>query len=46
MVIAFLQGLGLGMTPKYYNPRVHGPYDPAIFYGPSEWGFRVNWKPC
>ncbi len=36
-MIKFLQGMGFGMTPKEYNPRVHGPYDPAIYYGPSEY---------
>ncbi len=39
-MIKFLQGMGFGMTPKEYNPRVHGPYDPAIYYGPSEYLHR------
>ena len=28
--------LGLGELPKEYNPKVHGPYDPAVYYGPSK----------
>merc|ERR1712018_884221 len=24
---------GLGELPKEYNKAVHGPYDPAVFYG-------------
>merc|ERR1712059_95442 len=24
---------GLGELPKEYNPKVHGPYDPAVYYG-------------
>jgi hypothetical protein len=28
---------GLGELPKAYNPKVHGPYDPAIFYGKSKY---------
>lgn len=27
---------GLGELPKEYNPKVHGPYDPAIYYGPRD----------
>mmetsp|Transcript_31457 Transcript_31457/g.51903 ORF Transcript_31457/g.51903 Transcript_31457/m.51903 type:complete len:126 (+) Transcript_31457:75-452(+) len=27
---------GLGQLPKEYNPKVHGPYDPAIYYGPRD----------
>ena len=27
---------GLGELPKEYNKAVHGPYDPAMFYGKSE----------
>merc|ERR1712080_384527 len=26
---------GLGELPKEYNPKVHGPYDPAVYYGPK-----------
>lgn len=25
--------MGLGELPKAYNKAVHGPYDPAVFYG-------------
>ncbi|XP_023328911.1 putative ATP synthase subunit f, mitochondrial [Eurytemora carolleeae] len=28
--------LGLGQLPKEYNKAVHGPYDPAIFYGKKD----------
>ena len=28
---------GLGELPKEYNPKVHGPYDPATYYGPSKY---------
>ena len=28
--------LGLGELPKEYNKAVHGPYDPAIFYGKKD----------
>jgi len=27
---------GLGELPKEYNKAVHGPYDPAIFYGKKD----------
>lgn len=27
---------GLGELPKGYNKAVHGPYDPAIFYGKKD----------
>ena len=30
---------GLGELPKAYNPKVHGPYDPAVYYGPSKFDF-------
>ena len=30
---------GLGELPKGYNPKVHGPYDPAIYYGPRDKAF-------
>ena len=32
-----LKMFGLGELPKGYNPKVHGPYDPAIYYGPREY---------
>merc|ERR1712029_264963 len=28
--------LGLGECPPGYNPKVHGPYDPAINYGKKD----------
>merc|ERR1712018_302594 len=28
--------LGLGELPKEYNPKVHGPYDPSVYYGPKD----------
>ena len=27
---------GFGEAPAGYNPKVHGPYDPAVYYGPSK----------
>jgi len=30
---------GLGELPKEYNPKVHGPYDPATYYGPKDKAF-------
>merc|ERR1711936_533124 len=27
---------GLGELPKEYNIKVHGPYDPAVYYGPKD----------
>merc|ERR1712244_59985 len=30
---------GLGELPKEYKPKVHGPYDPAIYYGPRDKAF-------
>jgi len=31
---------GYGQAPEGYNPRVHGPYDPSMYYGS-----RKGWKP-
>jgi F-type H+-transporting ATPase subunit f len=28
--------MGLGELPKEYSSKVHGPYDPAIFYGKKD----------
>jgi hypothetical protein len=28
--------MGLGDLPKEYNRKIHGPYDPAVFYGKSK----------
>ena len=27
---------GIGELPKDYNVKVHGPYDPSVFYGKSK----------
>merc|ERR1711872_990792 len=27
---------GIGELPKEYNIKVHGPYDPAVYYGPKD----------
>merc|ERR1719445_2985749 len=27
---------GIGELPKEYNLKVHGPYDPAVYYGPKD----------
>ena len=27
---------GLGELPKEYNRKIHGPYDPAVYYGKSK----------
>jgi hypothetical protein len=34
--------MGLGELPREYNRKVHGPYDPAIFYGKSKFNFLVK----
>ena len=31
--IAVKMPFGLGELPKEYNKAVHGPYDPAMYYG-------------
>ena len=28
--------MGLGELPKAYSKAVHGPYDPAVFYGKKD----------
>jgi len=28
--------MSLGQLPKAYNKAVHGPYDPAVFYGKKD----------
>merc|ERR1711976_675092 len=30
---------GLGEASKGYNPKVHGPYDPSVYYGPKDTPF-------
>eukprot|EP00094_Tigriopus_californicus_P004929 TCALIF_04747-PA protein Name:"Similar to CG4692 Putative ATP synthase subunit f, mitochondrial (Drosophila melanogaster)" AED:0.06 eAED:0.06 QI:0/-1/0/1/-1/1/1/0/117 len=27
---------GFGELPKEYNVKIHGPYDPAVYYGPKD----------
>merc|ERR1712145_35902 len=27
---------GLGELPKEYKPKVHGPHDPSVYYGPKD----------
>lgn len=34
--------MGFGDYPAEYNPKVHGPYDPARFYGKREFPFRKD----
>merc|ERR1712108_33200 len=34
--IAVKMPFGLGELPKEYNKAVHGPYDPAMFYGKKD----------
>jgi hypothetical protein len=34
--------MGLGELPREYNRKVHGPYDPAIFYGKSKFNFLAK----
>lgn len=29
--------MGFGEYPAEYNPKIHGPYDPARFYGKGKW---------
>lgn len=29
--------MAFGDYPKEYNPSVHGPYDPARYYGKGEY---------
>lgn len=35
----FLENLGFGCYPEWYNRAVHGPYDPARYYGPKDTPF-------
>lgn len=34
--------MGFGDYPADYNPRVHGPYDPARYYGKGKWFIIFN----
>merc|ERR1711936_938800 len=31
-----VEKLGFGGIPAYYNPRIHGPYRPDVYYGPKD----------
>ena len=39
---------GLGELPKEYNRKIHGPYDPAVYYGKSKFLFtkwhKFGWQ--
>lgn len=35
----WLENLGWGCYPEGYDRRVHGPYDPARYYGPKDTPF-------
>lgn len=36
--------MGFGEYPPEYNAKIHGPYDPARFYGKGEYnGLTRNW---
>ena len=37
-----VEKLGFGGIPAYYNPRIHGPYRPDVYYGPSKLWFFEN----
>ena len=39
-----VEKLGFGGIPAYYNPRIHGPYRPDVYYGPSKFIFSKFWK--
>lgn len=34
--------MGFGDYPAEYNAKVHGPYDPARFYGKGNYKFIQN----
>ena len=38
-------GASLGTLPAEYNKAVHGPYDPAIYYGKKVWPFCGSFSP-
>lgn len=31
--------LGMGQYPVEYNPKIHGPYDPARYYGKGKYSW-------
>lgn len=35
--------MAYGDYPAEYNPKVHGPYDPARYYGKGEWPDFSPW---
>ena len=38
--------MGLGELPAEYSKAVHGPYDPAIFYGKKDTPFGQVGQNC
>lgn len=34
--------MAFGDYPAEYNPKVHGPYDPARFYGKRKFSLMLN----
>ena len=36
MVLGVLKSMGLGELPEGYNKKIHGPYNPSIFYGKKD----------
>merc|ERR1712053_31545 len=38
-ILGILGALGVGQLPAEYNPKIHGPYDPAVYYGPKDTTF-------
>ncbi len=35
--------MGWGEYPAEYNAKVHGPYDPARWYGKRKYFYKLNW---
>ena len=31
-----------GEYPKEYNPKIHGPYNPSVYYGKSKFKKKFN----
>lgn len=36
--------MGIGDYPAEYNPKVHGPYDPARYYGKGKF-LKMRFSP-
>lgn len=34
--------MGFGDYPAEYNPKIHGVYDPARYYGKRKWINSIN----